>query len=289
MAGELKRYIVSVFMVEDTSSIPELHKSQGVEFILTEGSMMTSIFFLFVVGNMMKVNPEERLTITEVVNQLQEIAAARNINLKSPITELLEQNGGVANSTMASSAPQWNKPAGHLNNMHNAGVENDVSHHGGLLDILKGGTERFLTNIKDTSSKMIQSVANNPSYAKGDLDISYITSRIAVMSFPAEGVESAIKNNIEDVRLFLDSRHPGHYAVYNLSQRTYRSSKFHNRVSECGWPARRAPSLQNLYNICRNMHLWLKQDQKNICVVHCLVSCVQVCLCETLKVIVGKG
>ncbi|XP_060696107.1 cyclin-G-associated kinase isoform X1 [Hemiscyllium ocellatum] len=237
------------------------------------------------IRNMMKVNPEERLTITEVVNQLQEIAAARNINLKSPITELLEQNGGVANSTMASSAPQWNKPAGHLNNMHNAGVENDVSHHGGLFDILKGGTERFLTNIKDTSSKMIQSVAN---YAKGDLDISYITSRIAVMSFPAEGVESAIKNNIEDVRLFLDSRHPGHYAVYNLSQRTYRSSKFHNRVSECGWPARRAPSLQNLYNICRNMHIWLKQDHKNICVVHCLdgraasavVVCSFLCFCR---------
>ncbi|XP_067886565.1 cyclin-G-associated kinase isoform X2 [Heterodontus francisci] len=237
------------------------------------------------IHNMMKVNPEERLTITEVVNQLQEIAAARNINLKSPITELLEQNGGVTNSTMASSAPQWSKPAGPLNNMHNAGIENDVSHPGGLFDILKGGTERFLTNIKDTSSKMIQSVAN---YAKGDLDISYVTSRIAVMSFPAEGVESAIKNNIEDVRLFLDSRHPGHYAVYNLSQRTYRSTKFHNRVSECGWPTRRAPSLQNLYNICRNMHLWLKQDQKNICVVHCLdgraasavVVCSFLCFCR---------
>ena len=51
------------------------------------------------------------------------------------------------------------------------------------------------------------------------------------MSFPAEGVESAIKNNIEDVRLFLDAKHPGHYAVYNLSPRIYRASKFHNRVS----------------------------------------------------------
>lgn len=54
---------------------------------------------------------------------------------------------------------------------------------------------------------------------------------LSVMSFPAEGVESAIKNNIEDVRLFLDSKHPGHYAVYNLSSRTYRPAKFHNRVS----------------------------------------------------------
>lgn len=37
---------------------------------------------------MLKVNPEERLSIAEVVNQLQEIAAARNVNPKSPITEV---------------------------------------------------------------------------------------------------------------------------------------------------------------------------------------------------------
>lgn len=31
--------------------------------------------------------------------------------------------------------------------------------YGGLLDILRGGTERLFTNIKDTSSKVIQSMA----------------------------------------------------------------------------------------------------------------------------------
>lgn len=39
-------------------------------------------------GSMLKVNPEERLSITELVNQLQEVAAARNVNPKSPITEV---------------------------------------------------------------------------------------------------------------------------------------------------------------------------------------------------------
>ncbi|KTF92140.1 hypothetical protein cypCar_00012914 [Cyprinus carpio] len=196
------------------------------------------------IRSMLKINPDERLSISELVSQLQEIAAARNVNPKSPITErtvvlmsllssyyclkpvydgyeslqLLEQNGGFGNSTQLPSQ---------INNIHNAGVyDADPAMGGGFLDILKGGTERFLTNIKDTSSKVIQSVA---SYAKGDLDLSYITSRIAVMSFPAEGVESAIKNNIEDVRLFLDSRHAGHYAVYNLSKRSYRPARFHNR------------------------------------------------------------
>uniref|UniRef100_A0A8C3RSM0 Cyclin-G-associated kinase n=1 Tax=Chelydra serpentina TaxID=8475 RepID=A0A8C3RSM0_CHESE len=235
----------------------------------------------------LKVNPEERLSITELVNRLQEIAAARNVNPKSPITELLEQNGGYGNNAVprmsTSLVPQGSKPICFLI-LGLTVAELDQS-YGGFFDILKGGTERFFTNIKDTSSKVIQSVAN---YAKGDLDISYITSRIAVMSFPAEGVESAIKNNIEDVRLFLDSKHPGHYAVYNLSPRTYRSSRFHNRVSECGWPARRAPNLQNLYSICKNMHLWLKQDHKKVCIVHCLdgraasavVVCSFLCFCR---------
>uniref|UniRef100_A0A8D2IUQ7 Cyclin-G-associated kinase n=1 Tax=Varanus komodoensis TaxID=61221 RepID=A0A8D2IUQ7_VARKO len=239
----------------------------------------------------LKVNPEERLSITELVNQLQEIAAARNVNPKSPVTELLEQNGGYGNNaqprTSSTLVSQNSKPSGQLNNMYNAGltVAECDQPYGGFFDILRGGTERFFSNIKDTSSKVIQSVAN---YAKGDLDISYITSRIAVMSFPAEGVESALKNNIEDVRLFLDSKHPGRYAVYNLSPRTYRPSRFHNRVSECGWPARRSPNLQNLYSICKNMHLWLKQDPKNVCIVHCLdgkaasavVVCSFLCFCR---------
>ncbi|XP_034397357.1 cyclin-G-associated kinase isoform X3 [Cyclopterus lumpus] len=237
------------------------------------------------IRSMLKVNPEERLSITELVNQLQEIAAARNVNPKSPITELLEQNGGFGNNGA--------QPPMHIHIVQNnsafslpppmmpVGVYDPDQSGSGLMDILRGGTERFLTNIKDTSSKVIQSVASNPSYAKGDLDISYITSRIAVMSFPAEGVESAIKNNIEDVRLFLDSRHAGHYAVYNLSKRSYRPSRFHNRVSECNWQVRRAPNLRSLYSVCKNMHLWLKQDQRNICIVHCLdgraASAVAVC------------
>lgn len=41
------------------------------------------------------MNPEERLSITELVNQLQEIAAARNVNPKSPITEVKESNKRV--------------------------------------------------------------------------------------------------------------------------------------------------------------------------------------------------
>ncbi|XP_049645655.1 cyclin-G-associated kinase isoform X3 [Suncus etruscus] len=220
---------------------------------------------------MLQINPEERLSITELVNQLQDMAAARDVNPRAPVTELLEQNGGFGNAASPGGPPGSGCSGGLV-------VAEYEQPYGGLLDILRGGTERLFTNIKDTSSKVIQSMAN---YAKGDLDLSYITSRIAVMSFPAEGMESAIKNHIEDVRLFLDSKHAGHYKVFNLSSRTYRPTKFHNRVSECGWAARRAPHLHSLYSICKEMHVWLRQDPKNICVVHCVdgraASAVAVC------------
>ncbi|XP_072130650.1 auxilin [Mobula birostris] len=144
----------------------------------------------------------------------------------------------------------------------------------GLLDMVKGGAGRLFSNLKDnlkdTSSKVIQSVA---SYAKGELNISYITSRLIVITYPAEGVELSFKNQIDDVRSFLDSRHLDHYTIFNLSQKSYRSAKFHNRISECSWPARQAPSLHNLYAVCKNMHHWLQQNPKNVCAVHCVDGC----------------
>ncbi|NXB98002.1 GAK kinase, partial [Orthonyx spaldingii] len=210
----------------------------------------------------LKVNPEERLSITELVNQLQEIAAARNVNPKSPITELLEQNGGYGNNaqprTSVTSVSQSSKPAGQLNNLYNAGLtvaECDQT-YGGFFDILRGGTERFFTNIKDTSSKVIQSVAK---------------------SGKKEGMHQAC-----------DSASENHCVVFILCIVFCFESLLYLTVSECGWPARRAPNLQNLYSICKNMHLWLKQDQKNVCIVHCLdgraasavVVCSFLCFCR---------
>ena len=78
---------------------------------------------------------------------------------------------------------------------------------------------------------LLYGILADSSMNKGELDVSYITSRLIVMSYPAEGMESAIKNHIDDVREFLEANHPGSYTVYNLSNRSYRTAKFHNRVS----------------------------------------------------------
>ncbi|XP_035272230.1 putative tyrosine-protein phosphatase auxilin isoform X1 [Anguilla anguilla] len=163
----------------------------------------------------------------------------------------------------------------------------DANYGGGLLDMVKGGAGKFFSNfkdnikdtLKDTSTKVMHQVST---YTKGELDIAYITSRIIVMSYPADAVE------IEDVRSFLDSRHMDHYTVFNLSQRNYRGAKFSNRVSECNWPARQAPSLHNLFAVCKNMHNWLRQNPKNVCVITCtdgrapsgVLVCAMFCFCH---------
>ena len=54
---------------------------------------------------------------------------------------------------------------------------------------------------------------------------------LLVMSYPADGIESTYKNNIEDVRSFLDSKYPENYLVINVSPRTYRTEKLSDRVS----------------------------------------------------------
>ncbi|KAJ8376232.1 hypothetical protein SKAU_G00068120 [Synaphobranchus kaupii] len=169
----------------------------------------------------------------------------------------------------------------------------DANYGGGLLDMVKGGAGKFFSNfkdnikdtLKDTSTKVMHQVAT---CTKGELDIAYITSRIIVMSYPAEVVEISYRNHIEDVRSFLDSRHMDHYTVFNLSQRNYRGAKFSNRVSECNWPARQAPSLHNLFAVCKNMHNWLRQNPKNVCVITCtdgrapsgVLVCAMFCFCH---------
>ena len=220
------------------------------------------------------VDPRHRPSINDVVQRVEEIAEALQINLSSLLKKSASSSPMHETQTPISTAPppqrepvaSENRPeVNHNCPPNNSSSTSDAS--GAMFSSFKSGAASFLSNVKETSNKMMETMS---SYAKGELDISYITSRILVMSYPREGIQGAVRNNIDDVKAFLDAKHSGKYALYNLTLSTYRHEKFQNRVSDCGWPAKKSPNLNNLLIICKNMSQWLKMDAKNIAVIHCI-------------------
>ena len=104
---------------------------------------------------------------------------------------------------------------------------------------------------------------------KYNLDLSYITPRIIVMTFPGDGFYGLIRNNIDDVSNFLKERHGKNYLVINLSGKKYDNSKFNNNVIEHKFDDHHAPSLDSLFEICKEIHNYLSKDISNVVVVNC--------------------
>ncbi|EUB59717.1 Cyclin-G-associated kinase [Echinococcus granulosus] len=160
---------------------------------------------------------------------------------------------------------------------------------GGVLGFLKGSAGHLIKNIRETSSKVMEAVT---AAIPNDLDLQYITSRIAVMSYPAEsGLETVVgsRNSMEEAQLYLDRHHPNSYAVYNLSSRAYRFPHwFGGRVSFRPFESNRAPTLWSLVELCQNARLWLSQKPDNVCIIHCtdgrqlsaVLVCCLLCFCR---------
>lgn len=252
----------------------------------------TFTVFHDLIRSMLQIDPRHRPNINELIDRLQQIAVACNVDLKTG----LGFSNGVSPQATSPSTPEHQSvnttppprppppqvpsaPACHYNHPSEMTQGYPTSGASQLFSSLKGAGGSLFKNIKDASSKVMETVSATMN--KNELDVSYITSRVLVMSFPAEGVESAFRNHIDDVRYFLESKHRGYYAVFNLSQRCYRAVKFENRVSELGWPTKRAPTLASLFETCKSLYNWLRQNPKNMCVIHCLdgksVSATAVC------------
>jgi hypothetical protein len=52
------------------------------------------------------------------------------------------------------------------------------------------------------------------------------------MAFPAEGMEAAYRNNIDQVARLLKQNHGRHFSIYNLANRPYDYGKFDGQVKK---------------------------------------------------------
>ena len=104
-----------------------------------------------------------------------------------------------------------------------------------------------------------------------DLDLTYITPRIIAMGYPSKSIEGIYRNNIEDVKIFFNARHPNHHKVYNLCEERKYKECFYKQGY---YPFRdhEAPPLNLIKPFCEDVKKFLDEDPNNVVAIHCLAG-----------------
>ena len=103
-----------------------------------------------------------------------------------------------------------------------------------------------------------------------DLDLTYVTNRVIATSFPSTGWWAIYRNPIEKVALFLDTKHPQRYKLFNLcSEKTYDTSFFHDMVERVMIDDHNVPSVEQMLEFTERVRGWLGEHPDNVIVVHC--------------------
>jgi len=208
------------------------------------------------ISSMLSLDPRSRPTAGQVLDQLSAIAETHGFNIRGPLTlqtPLLPPTPPQDQPSPLPSGPSLISPDSQPTNVSS----------------FKASAGSLFSRLKDTSKAVVASVQQ--SMAGRDLDFHCITSRLAAMSFPAEGLESAYRNHIEDVRGMMESQHCDHYTVYNVSERIYPASKYPTgKLVQAGWPVGSVPSLDTVLDLCSTMLDFLSRDVRNVVVIHCL-------------------
>ncbi|KRY54065.1 Cyclin-G-associated kinase [Trichinella britovi] len=192
--------------------------------------------------NLIQPNPNNRYDIVALIEQLRQSAEVYGIdlqaradlfptNVKSVSTPVMENNSSTTN----------------------------------MLESLKGQAGSILKNIRDTSTRMKNSIQNNAS----KVELNSLTSRLMFLLVPVHGTDAGIRSNVARLQHTLQLRHGHHFKLYSLTYRTYVDDLFGNQAMHCIFADGAAPSLDLLLTACKTMYNWLEKDSRNVCVVHC--------------------
>lgn len=232
------------------------------------------------------MSPVRRLTTSMILERLAAIAESNNFDPREPSkVEVSSKTPPPPRPAPPPNtptppprpSPPVNVPPPRPVPVQTAVAKVPVAQTTGLLSSLKGGAGSILRNLKDTSSKVMYSMQQ--SMARTELDVSYLTSRILIMPYPADGIESAYRaNHVEDVRAFLQARHPppARIQLYNLSRGRLNVSRLPGRHIDCSFAYAssdsNAPLLSALYQICQDIYRYLNADFNHVVVLYCNVS-----------------
>jgi hypothetical protein len=105
-----------------------------------------------------------------------------------------------------------------------------------------------------------------------DLDMAYITERVIGMGFPATGCETFYRNNLLDLKAFLDRYH-GEYKIYNLcieKKRIYPKDFWIDRKVGLFPFNDHAPCpIKLILDFCVDLCLYLTVNPRGVAAIHC--------------------
>lgn len=109
-----------------------------------------------------------------------------------------------------------------------------------------------------------------------DAEVVYITDRIITMSHPATASKVipgiTAERKLAAIGHLLDRRHDGRYLCWNLSEVDYDISILNDQVLTFSFPGSPSPPLGLLLKLLVSMENWMKADERNVAVVHCLTG-----------------
>ncbi|ELU01243.1 hypothetical protein CAPTEDRAFT_123623 [Capitella teleta] len=100
------------------------------------------------------------------------------------------------------------------------------------------------------------------------MDVTYITERIIVMSFPWEGYDDIYRQSVKEASRMLNDKHGDGYLILNISEKRSILNKCNKQVLDFGWPQRLAPPLERLCGVCKAVDSWLNTDPRHVAVIH---------------------
>lgn len=97
------------------------------------------------------------------------------------------------------------------------------------------------------------------------------------MGFPSSGLESFVRNSMDQVKAFLAKRHGAYFKVYNLcieKERQYPEGTF-ERMASFGFHDHIPPSIDQMERFCQDavatsqQEQFIRENNMNVAVVHC--------------------
>ena len=163
------------------------------------------------INAMLSLDPRSRPTAPQLLDQVSTIAETHGWRTRGPLED-------IAMDPLPEQQPLPDGPTV---------VPSPTDPSAGNMNSIKASAGNLFSRLKASSSAMVASVQQ--SMVGRDLDFHCITSRLAAMSFPAEGIESAyrsglsacptleipkiFRNHIEDVKAMMEAQYAGNYQV----------------------------------------------------------------------------